>query len=379
MQDDRERKIGAKIPSWKGMELPSSLSYEQCSSEKTAAYKLRFVQQGDVVADLTGGLGVDTAAFASKASEVHYFEQNPELFAAVQRNFSKMPLVHAEGEQPIGKTATLASRVEMRNETVSLDTDIPQCDLIYMDPARRSTAGKKVFLLEDCTPNVLELLPMLWRHTRRILLKLSPMADISLVTGRLSEANSSIEGVGKAVMEVHVVELGGEVKELLIYMVRGFEGRVQITATDTLSAFTFDPEEEKNAAPVLAMPKVGERIFVPSGAVLKAGAFNSLGLPRLSLHSHLYLFRPGTAQACEDSVPGRKYGIEEILPMTSKTIRQLAGKYPKADVSCHDVPLRSEEMASRLKCKSGGDHHIFASSSAEGNVIIVCSKEKKSE
>lgn len=356
MQDDMARKVEAKIPSWKGMELPSSLSYEQCSSERTAAYKLRFVHEGDVVADLTGGLGVDSAAFASKASVVHYFEQNPELFAAVQRNFSRMA---ASSLPDAGQM--LCDKILMRNETVSLTTDIPQCDLIYMDPARRSTAGKKVFLLEDCTPNVLELLPMLMQRSTRLLLKLSPMADISLVVKRLQEA-------GADVAEVHVVEAGGEVKELLVLIDReAAAGDIPVTATDLQSEFTFSMEQESRSTASFAVPAPGDMLFVPAGCIMKAGAYNSLALPRLSQHSHLYLSGPGAA-------PGRQYRIEEIHPFSSKAIKELSGRFRLADVSCHDVPLRSEELSARLRCKSGGDHHIFATSSTQGNLILITRK-----
>lgn len=364
MENSMQKKVEAKIPSWKGLELPSSLSFEQCSSEKTAQYKLRFVPEGSevnpesgaVVSDLTGGLGVDSMSFAHKASVVHYFEQNTALFEAVSRNFSKIQLDNC--------------RIVMNNITVGPDTEIPDSDLIFLDPARRSSAGKKVFLLEDCTPNVLELLPMLLRHTRRILMKLSPMADITLVTGRLSQA-------GSPVSEVHVVESDGEVKELLIYMEAGRDAELCITATDLTNSFTFTRSMESSAAASFACPNVGDSIFVPAKSLLKAGAFNCMGMPRLSEHSHLYI--ADTVSVASIRPFGKKYVVEELLPMSAKTIKELSGKYPKADVSCHDVPLRSEELSKRLKSKSGGEYHLFATSSTVGNLILVCRKTLRSD
>lgn len=359
MDSGLQRKIAGKIPSWTGLEVPGSLAFEQCSSERTAAYKLRFVPQGAVVADLTGGLGVDSAAFASCASKVFYYEQNTQLCEAAGRNFQAMNLP-----------------VSVCNTVIGTQSDIPQCDLIYADPARRSTAGKKVFLLEDCTPNVLELLPLLCARAPRILFKLSPMADVSLVEKRLREACALLPAdIEAGVKEIHVVELGGEVKELLIYMERGFSGEAEVTAAslgDRQRSFSFLRSQERQTPVRIAFPKAGDMLFVPSGAILKAGAYNSLGLERLAEHSHLYLSGAGADGL--DSLPGRCYAVEKVLPMSSASIKELAGTYEKADVSCHDVPMRSEELAKRLKCKSGGDHHIFASSSAEGRILIICRK-----
>lgn len=355
MQDGLQKKIASKIPSWKGLEVPSALAYEQCSSERTAAYKLRFVPQDAVVADLTGGLGVDSSAFRTKASKLYYYEQNPDLFAAVQRNFALVP----------------GAPVQCINTVVDNSTALEDCDLIYMDPARRSSTGRKVFLLEDCTPNVLELLPNIAAHSPRLLLKLSPMADISLMVRRLQERIRDLE-LGFGIAEIHVVELNSEVKELLFLLQKDYCGTMEITATDMESSFTFTPETEAAAQAIVQSPAAGQYLFVPSGALMKAGAYNCLGLPRLSQHSHLYLCKQPLHAA--DGPFGRYYRIEEIRQFGSAEIKAMAGKYAKADVSCHDLPLRSEELSKRLKCKSGGDVHIFASSSADGNIMLICSK-----
>ena len=338
-----EKKISDKIPAWEGLEVPTSLAFEQCSSQKTAEYKLRFIPEGAMVADLTGGLGVDSACFCSKAAHLHYFEQDKTLFEAATRNFSKL-----------GLDAVITAH----NETVGTDTAIPDCDIIYMDPARRNAAGRKVFKLEDCSPDVTTLMPKLWQHTGAILLKLSPMADISMLCSQLGY-----------VKEIHVVETYGEVKELLFYMEKGYEGEPVIHATDTIRSFTFRRSEELGTEALIAAPRCCQYVYLPSGALMKAGAFNSIGLPRLSPHSHLYL------SCCPNaSLPGRMYQIESILPFNSSTIKALRGRWTHADVSAHDLPIKSAELAARLSCKSGGEYHIFASPSPEGNLLLICRK-----
>ena len=65
-------------------------------------------------------------------------------------------------------------------------------DIIYLDPARRGEGGRKVFLIEECTPDVLGLKESMFKHARHILLKLSPMADISMVCSRLGARYANI-------------------------------------------------------------------------------------------------------------------------------------------------------------------------------------------
>jgi hypothetical protein len=83
-----------------------------------------------------------------------------------------------------------------------------QYDLIFLDPARRDSHGGKVFRLEDCTPNVVELLPTLLQHGKQILLKLSPMLDLTQAIKELSAVSLQ--------WSVYVVAIKNEVKEVLL-------------------------------------------------------------------------------------------------------------------------------------------------------------------
>ena len=263
LDSERAQKVARKLPAWAavdaarraagfdGLEFPSALSLEQCSSSATALYKagqaaepcrevlseaktpsgvaaecqrdfrkeVEATESPDEVGhapfiggsaqrwgfeesdrpvrtilDLTGGLGVDSWALSQVAERVVYFERNEELAAAAGRNFQRLG----------------AGNIDVRCETVTPQTALPEADLIYADPARRDAAGRKVFLLEDCTPDILSLLPMLLRKAPAVLLKLSPMADLAMLSERL----------GPALHEIHVVECDGEVKEILCLLLR---------------------------------------------------------------------------------------------------------------------------------------------------------------
>ena len=207
------RKLRVKVPQWYAvpqLRFPFRLSGEQCSSAETARYKasvaLRALTREKTVADLTGGLGVDSWAFAQVASAVLYNEMRPELAAAASANF-----------KALGLTNVRVSCAELRLGGLREILDGFTPDVIFLDPARRAADGRKVFRLEDCEPDVLQLLPELLAAAPRVLLKLSPMADITLVCKQLGY-----------VREVHVVAADGECKELLLLLERGYSGAFRL-------------------------------------------------------------------------------------------------------------------------------------------------------
>ena len=362
LDEGRAQKVARKLPAWAaaGIEIPSALALEQCSSSATASYKALLAGQAKqlhLLLDLTGGLGVDSWAFSQVAERVVYFEQNAELAAAAARNFAKLG----------------ADNIEVRNETVTPETELPEADLIYADPARRSAAGRKVFLLEDCTPDILTLLPMLLRKAPVVLLKLSPMADLAMLAGRL----------GPTLQEIHVVESDGEVKELLCLLVRDAEpAEPQIIVAMLTGQFAADVQqeglfcfratEERAAEAVYAAGvQAGDTLLEPCPALLKAGAFKlpcaRWGLRKLAPSTHLYL---------GEAAPFFKaWHVQEVLPFGAAAFRQLKRQYPRAEVTARNLPLGSDALRKKLGVAPGGDVHIFACRLADGTaVLLVCSR-----
>lgn len=333
-----------KAPEWAdtpGMEFPTRLATEQCSSAATADYKSALVRRicpgCHLLLDLTGGLGVDCAAFSRVSERVMYNEMDPVLEAAAERNFARLG---------IGNVSF--SCAEATEETLpALAADGP--DIIFLDPARRSGSGRKVFLLEDCSPDVLRLKAGLLAAAPDILVKLSPMADISMVCKRL----------GPEVREVHVVGAEGECKEILAWLQRGWSGECSIVA----EGLCFTSAEESACAPHLLPGREAVQgiLFEPSPTMLKAGCFNliceKLGLRKFGRFTHLYL-----AQAPSESL--RKYGksftIKEILPFDGHSIKAIGKSCPKCSVTARNLPIGSDALAKKMGVTSGGDTHIFA-------------------
>ena len=373
LDTDRAQKVTRKLPAWAAvdaerraagldaLEFPSALSLEQCSSTAAALYKAGLAAPVKTVLDLTGGLGVDSWAFSQVAEQVVYYERNAELAAAAERNFARLG----------------AENIEVRCEEMTPQTGLPEAGLIFADPARRDTAGRKVFLLEDCTPDILTLLPLLLRKAPAVLLKLSPMADLAMLAGRL----------GPALREIHVVESEGEVKELLCLLCRqsatSEEPKIVVVRLQGGTFSFFHPEEREADAVYAAGVQAGDMLLEPCPALLKAGAFKlpcaRWGLQKLAVSTHLYLL-PGTKTAPD--VPGtalpdgagawfKARRVVEVLPFGAAAFKALRRRYPRAEVTARNLPLGSDALRQKLGTAPGGDIHIFGCRQADGSAVLL--------
>ncbi len=345
------RKLRTKVPQWyavPGLQYPFRLSGEQCSSEETAFYKAKVAgSYGRSVADLTGGLGVDSWAFSGVASAVLYNEMRPELAASAQANFAML-----------GITNVRVSCAELRPGGLQEILGDFAPDVLFLDPARRAQDGRKVFRLEDCQPDVLTLLPELLEACPHVLLKLSPMADITLVSRQLG-----------CVKEVHVVGADGECKELLLMLERGYIGQPRTFIYEKGAVLATDETPEVTSAPM------GDLLFEPGKALLKAGAFDlpcRYGLEKLEQHTHLY-----RASARVEALQpfGKWFRILETVPLDKRSMKEVGRRYPKASVTARNIPMTSDELRKRMGVADGGPVHVFGVKSMAGNVLIVCTGE----
>ena len=379
---ESRRKLKGKVQEWydeKELIFPSKLSAEQCSSNATAAYKAelagRIAENGSCpasswnIADLTGGLGVDSWFFSRKASAVLYNEMQEALCKAASHNFS---ILGADNICVSNKTVSPKGSLEGTSPEELLSGF--HADIIYMDPARRGEGGRKVFLIEECTPDVLTLKTELFGICRHLLIKLSPMADISMVCERL----------GRTCREVHVVAAGGECKELLIWMDREWNDGYEIIAAElqkdgTVSEFRFDPREETLSKDCITTAGTnGSFLFEPGKALMKAGAFNTIAkrfrLDKLGQSTHYYM--TDELEKAESLMKhGKIFRIIQALPLDKRTIKEIGKTYPKAEVTARNIPMDTDTLRKKLGAASGDDIHIFGlKSDLSGNILLVTSK-----
>ena len=349
--EGRER-TADKLPLFASIEdwwYPVRLSCEQCSSELTARYKAQIVNgkcPNDKCLDLTGGYGVDTYFLSELFDHTDYVEQNAELCRIATHNFADKPIaIHN------------CTAEEFLTNHQSTNPSIHQYSLIFLDPARRDSHGGKVFRLEDCTPNVVELLPTLLSHLSpdgHILLKLSPMLDLTQAVKELSSIHRT-SSLCPLSWDIHVVAVKNEVKEVLL-CTKGqcakYEGKItSIDLAEPEKAFTFTKEEESGSS---SLPLKGELegayLYEPNAAILKAGAYKLIAerfnLHKLDINTHLYV--SGTLV---ENFPGRIF--EAQLYKGGMEVGS------QANVLVRNYPLTAEQLKKKLRLKDGGSTYVI--------------------
>ncbi|WP_278789056.1 THUMP-like domain-containing protein [Leyella stercorea] len=374
-----------KLPKWAacdGVIFPPHLSMEQCSSEPTAQYKLNLAMEWTTLnselstqncrrqqfktqnskfktstrmTDLTGGFGVDFSFTSCAFAAATYVERNEQLCRIVEHN---LPLLGLDNT-----TVVCADAVKY------LSTVEPQT-MLFLDPARRDEHGAKTVMLADCTPDVVQLLPQLLEKSRFTMLKLSPMLDW----------HKAVDDLQGTVREVHIVSVGGECKELLLVLSTVVESELKVycadlsTASDTSSIFVYTPG---SSAPVVNSKfKTQNSKFVhePNVSIMKAGCFDELaaayGVSPVSRNSHLFL-----SDEPVEGFPGRSFVVERVTTMNKGELRKALAGIEKANIATRNFPLTVAELRKRLKIKDGGDVYIFATTTAEGEHLLLISRK----
>lgn len=349
-QIEAKKRCEKKLPTWfnsKDIYYPNKFNIEQSSSEITANYKANLVS-GESLIDLTGGFGVDAYYFSKQVEIITHCEINPELSEIVQHNYKALKV----------------SNINCINENGidALTLNNKSFDWIYIDPSRRDDTKKKVFLLSDCTPNVLMIHETLFKYANNVMIKTSPLLDIKATTNDL-----------KNVKELHIVAVNNEVKELLWLLQRDFKSdflikTINITKSQS-QKFEFSFKDEANSTANYSEPLT--YLYEPNSAILKSGAFNSvaeqLSLSKLHKHSHLY-----TSEEKID-FPGRRFKIDNILPFSKKSISKTGIK--KANITTRNFPLSVSEIRKKLKLKDGGAVYLFFTTDLNNvKIVLICSK-----
>ena len=325
----------ASIPDWW---YPVRLSCEQCSSELTARYKASLLSplalgegKEERLLDLTGGYGVDTYFLSEQFSHTDYVEQNEELCRIAAHNFALSQKSKVERQ----KLSIAIHNTTAEDFLLSSPCGEAGWGLIFLDPARRDSHGSKVFRIEECTPNVVELLPTLLAHSKRLLIKLSPMLDLTQAVTSLSQVN----------WDIHIVAIKNEVKEVLLLS----GGTGQITTIDLAQkdqAFVFTREEEQHCGLDIRDGKLANYLYEPNAASLKAGAYKLVaqrfGLHKLDVNTHLY-----TSRQFIENFPGRVWRITE-----KQNLKQ-------ANVLTRNYPLTPEQLKKKLHLRDGGTAFVI--------------------
>ena len=387
-----------KLPSWAacdGVVYPPHLNMEQCSSEATARYKQQVARRWaeripnasrTSMTDLTGGFGVDFS-FTSRCFDcATYVERNASLCEVVGANLPRLGIRNAQVE--CAEAETVLEQME------------PQT-MIFLDPARRDEHGAKTVLIADCTPDVCQLLPSLMQKSQFVMLKLSPMLDW----------HKAIVDLDGKVREVHIVSADGECKELLLVLAPDGKPEVQVFCVDILSKpdsegeyprseFVYSIGGEAEPQPTNSTFNIQNSklpsatnltlniehltlninnstfLFEPNASVMKAGCFDEIarayGISAISRNSHLFL-----SDREIEGFPGRSFAIDAVTTMNKRQLRQALSGMKQANIAVRNFPLSVAELRKRLKLNDGGDTYIFATTTSEGDHILMLTHKTK--
>ena len=329
------RKAKSKLPNWHDnydLIMPPPLSLEQCSSPTTGAYKAS-IFSGNTLVDLTGGMGIDTLYLSDQFQKTHHVEMNEQIYETFQHNLkvlSKPDITahHSTAEEFISEVESNTS--------------------FFIDPARRSEQMSRVFLFEDCSPNVIELLPSFRVKADKVLIKAAPMIDISLAVSQLEQ-----------VKEVHIVSVKNEVKEVLFLLDYQTEATDEpiikcVNLETSQPSISFCTSNEKTASSSFSEPQ--RYLYDPNSSILKAGAFKLIGtqykLHKIAINTHLY-----TSESLIDNFPGRVFEIIHS-DINKKNIGKAISD-GKVNVLTKNYPQKPDELKKKLKLKDGGKFFLI--------------------
>ena len=354
-QIEARQLLRKKVPSWSENEdllFPPHLSIEQCSSEASAKYKASLLQ-GQSFADLTGGLGIDTYFISRQFQQADYVEQQTELCELARHNFD-----------------VLNADIKVWNKTA--EDYLKHCepkDDIFIDPARRDAYGRKTVSISDCTPDVIDLQEKLLQKAEKVMIKLSPMLDISQALGELHH-----------VKEVHVVAVFNECKELEFIMERDYQGEPQFVCVNLLTSqakLCFTREEERSCPSRIA-DTVLNYLYEPNPAVMKAGCYKLLAerFDVLKLHKNSNLY---TSEQFIPDFSGRIFKVEDWTPYSKKIKQTLLSDVAQASIAVRNFPLSVAELRKILRIGDGDAIYLFATTLKGEKKIIIRTKKAASD
>jgi hypothetical protein len=319
-----------------GIIFPPQLNMEQSSSEKTALYKSEILK-GKKFIDLTSGFGIDAYYLSQNFEDITLIEQNTELLEIVEHNWN-----------------TLGRKARFINQKLEdfLNENQEDFNTIYLDPARRDQNKNKVFLLEDLSPNILEIQEKLLSISEQVIIKLSPLIDLKYLVSVLPN-----------IFRLDIIALKNDVKEVVAFLSGEHNKEIICNCVNLESGesdFSFTFRDEENALSEYSEPE--KFIYIPNNSILKAGIFNLIsekfGVKKLHPNTHIY-----TSSEKILDFPGRIFEMEII---DSKKIK----KKEQYNLISKNYPLKPEEIKKKYGLKDGGNDYLIFTQSKKGKIIL---------
>lgn len=334
--------------------FPDNLSAEQASHQSIARYHSLFSQGEKKILDLTAGLGMDVIYMSSHGGDTTAIELNSDKAEILKQNCENLGLGNIK---------------VIKGDAIDFLKKTPNhYDLIFVDPSRRDSLNKRVFILSDCSPDIVANQELLFEHSSRILIKASPLLDITQTLKDLLHVKT-----------IRAIGVKGECKELLVELDTSFQNEKNDTAMEAInldldgnvvSSFKTVLKKGNEGVKYAANDEIKEGGFLlePSAMLMKLSAWsdicNRYEALKLSPSSHLFI-----SNHLPEGFQGR---VSKIIKIIKKTDRKILKGLPATIVS-KNYPISSDELRKKLQLKEGDKNFIYAS--RIGNIPILILSE----
>lgn len=335
--------------------FPSLLAGEQATSDIAADFHTSLIDESTRLCDLTAGLGIDATHFAFRCGHVTAVEHDSLKCRMLAENAAHSGISNLE---------TICG--DCREVIKSLDCKF---DTIFIDPARRATDGSRVFSLSQCQPDITAMLPDIFRISPRLIIKMSPMLDISHTLNELP-GTTAIYSIGTT---TECKEIVADARSTLP------ETPVTISAVtlgNSDKTITFTADEERDAKCTIAdshNQNDYHYLLEPYPAVMKAAPLKLLSqryhIDKLHPNTHIYL-----SPTPITNFPGNTFRIIDIIPFESRNIKTIARKYPELQITTRNFPLTPEKLRSKLKTRDTGSLRLFAVTMHPDTPMMIITK-----
>ena len=202
---------------------------------------------------------------------------------------------------------------------------------------------------------------MVMSHCDRLVIKASPMLDISAVMNELNMG-----------CDIHIIGTKDECKELVI-TIPG-DGRITAQTVGHDQKLTFMRADEERAEAKTGIPRQGDWLYEPNPAVVKGGAYKTVaarfGITKIDTNVHLY----HSANAIT-TFPGTMMKVIEVIPFSKKAIKEVATRYHEISVTTKNFKMTPTQLSARLKNKESSSRRLFAVTASGQALLIVTERE----
>lgn len=386
MQIEMRRKTAGKLP-WflhnPGFRFGTAQSAEQATNQNVALFHAYLIGHNRHVLDMTAGLGIDAMTIVMRGNRVTAYELETERVEALRHNADILGI---------------DDLTVMKGDSVRhLQQSEEHYDWIFVDPARRDSGNNRCFLLQDSLPDVVSHQDLLLTHADNVLIKASPLLDITQTLRDFSNVRSII-----------ILSYKNEVKEVLIHLSPGSAllGPAPLGSSSPLS-FSAEPEGEVKSpsSPIIqAIDLADSTSAFPDGAPAVRFRFIAGCAPQAAISyapseaiaPGMYLYEAGAAmrklqcasQICarytdikslaKDSglfvsetlhadFPGRICTIKAIL--SAKQLKALKDSRCRIVSSCY--PMSAADLRKKYRLKEGEDMTLYATTTRDGSRMMI--------